>query len=174
MATGRFDDVDWPASTAPERLRGTYSVGERGPDQKPIARLIIDLYSVEGAATIKLLIPDEGDLEPLFVRGKLEVVGWRTLASALQRALNEIVEQRARKWWSRDEARFVIGQRVRLARPRNLAGQPTGTILPYPPPRRVLPDVVYRVRFDEPLQTVHGVTVTEGDVLEGEMEPLDT
>jgi hypothetical protein len=174
MTTGRLDDVDWPASTAPERLRGTYSIGERAQDQKPIARLIIDLYSVEGAAIIKVLIPDEGDLEPLFVRGKLEVVGWRTLASALQRAVSQIVEQRARKWWSRDEARFVIGQRVRLARPRNHIGQPVGTILPYPPPRRVLPDVVYRVRFDEPQENVHGGTNTEGDVLEGEMEPLDT
>jgi hypothetical protein len=140
-----------------------------------MARVLIDLYSLERQATVRHLIPYGSELEPLFRRGPGEVEGWRKLVDALERVLNEVVEIKARQWWTSDDARFRAGERVRVLPHPNFPAEATGTVAASLPPRRVRPGVLYRVKFDEPQVNANvGSPQPEADILEEYLQPLSS
>lgn len=168
-------DAPWPEETARAAAQGEITLGDGNPPvgQEPIARLVIDLYSLDRQVTVKYLIPYGSELAAIGRRGSAQVEAWQRLVSTLKRNLDEIVEIHARRWWTADQARFTSGARVRLIDDPNFPTDATATIAPSPGPRRVGPGVLYRVLFDEPQVNRHnGRSYAEADVLEPHLEPL--
>jgi hypothetical protein len=146
--------------------------GNPRPEQEPIARITIDLYSLDRLVTVSCHIPPGSELEPLFGRGPQEVTGWRMVVATLKRNLGEIVDIKERRWWRSEDARFKAGQRVRMAGNPNFPTPAVGAIAESPP-RRVGPGVLYRIQFDEPQVNRHnGKSYPYSDVLESFLEPL--
>lgn len=147
--------------------------GNPAPGQQPLARITIDLYSLERLVTVKYLVPQGSELESIFMRTPEEVASWRTLVDTLKRNLDEMVEIKERQWWRPEDARFTAGQRVRMSGGPNFPAPAAGTVAISPPPRRVGPGVVYRIQFDEPQVNRHtGEAYPSADVLEAFLEPL--
>jgi hypothetical protein len=147
--------------------------GNPAPGRQPIARLTIDLYSLDRLVTVRILIPRGSPLESSFTRGPERVTGWRTVVDTLKRNLDEIVAIEGQRWWRPEDARFKAGQRVRVVGDPNFATPASGTIEEFPPPRRVGPGVLYRIRFAEPqVNRNDGEDYASADVLEDFLELL--
>jgi len=174
---GKKSNPIWPHDTVPAASQGELTLGDGdgnpSADQQPIARIMIDLYSLDRLVTVKYLIPHGSELEPIFGRTPAEATGWRMLVDTLKRNLDEVVEIKERKWWRSEDARFRTGQRVRMVGDPNFPATATGTIGASPPPRRVRPGVVYYVHFDEPQINQHvGESYESADVLEESLQPI--
>jgi hypothetical protein len=177
MMQSNQEQPAWPEHPIEPAVQGEISLGDGHghptSGQEPIVRLVIDLYSLDRLVTVKYHVPKGSELETELARGPAQAEGWKRLVDTLKRNLDEIVEIHERQWWTPDQARFTVGERVRLVEHPNFPVGATGRVAASPGPRRVRPGVLYRVWFDTPQVNRHnGEPYHEADVLEEHLQPL--
>jgi hypothetical protein len=155
-------------------LQGRINLGEAPVGREPIARLVIELYSLERQVAVEYLIPYGSELESMAGQSPTRGEGWKRLVSTLKRNLDEIVEMQIQRWARPEEVKFTSGTRVRILDNPNFRANAMGTIAESPGPRQVRAGVLYRVTVDAPeVNRYDDPSSSEAYILEGHLQPLE-